>query len=82
MVSLFDGELGALIPRTLCDFTVPIDGESESIVFSRTEVQEWELVDSRCLQHRGSIVPHSPFHLFALQVKEINIEVGNKRDPL
>jgi hypothetical protein len=28
----------------------------------------WELVDSMCLQKRGSPVLNSPFHLFALQV--------------
>jgi hypothetical protein len=66
-VSLFDNELGTLIPRTLFDIMEPIDGEHDYTGLARTEVQEWEQVDNRCLQYRESTLPHSSFHLFTLQ---------------
>jgi len=45
-----------------------LDGTRDRTGLSRIEVQVGKLVDSSCLQHRGSPVSHSPFHLFALQV--------------
>jgi hypothetical protein len=67
-VSLFDGEIGTLIPWTLFDIMEHIDVERDRTRLYRIEVKVWELEDDRCLQYRGSSAPHSSFHLFALQV--------------
>ena len=46
MLSLFHGEFGTLIPWTLHDITEPLVRKRDRTGLSRTEVQEWELVDS------------------------------------
>ena len=46
MLSLFHGELGTLIPWTFHDITEPLVRKRDRTGLSRTEVQEWELVDS------------------------------------
>jgi len=41
MVSIFDGEIGTLITRKLCDIMEPLDGERVRTGLFRIDVQTW-----------------------------------------